>query len=200
MVILLDNPEVMTYSPSNPMARIKINRQFKRSSFRERSFFCAHCDKTTKQWTWDDVTAIRCPGCWGGAGRVDRMSQKLTSEVTAYYRGPDGKLFIPGAGDSRLVPPGYERIEIKNFRDRDRFYREANLSDQMEHEQNAETEEIVFGEMRRQERSDLFHQMSTMSNEGREFARRAIEQNNQKSERYESRGYLVGWEFDRGNR
>lgn len=181
------------------MPKIKLKPQFKRSTYREFTFFCAPAHHVTKHWCWNDVESIVCKTCGEPSYRSDYF-EKLTSEVTAYYRGPDGKLFIPGAGDSRLVPKGYERVEIKNFRDRDRFYKEANLSDQMEHERNAETEEIVFGEMRRQERSDLFHEMSGMSNEGRELARRAIERTNRKSDRYESRGYLVGWEFDKGNR
>ena len=181
------------------MPKLKINRQFKRSSLRDRSFLC-ESDHLSKKWCWDEVAAIECH-CGLLANRLDIVMQKLTSEVSVYYRGPDGKLFIPGLNDSRLVPKGYERVEIKNFRDRDRFYREANLSDNIEHEQNAESEEIVFGEMRRQERSDLFNEMRGMSESGREFARRAIERTNQKQgQRYESRGYLDAWENDRSSR
>ncbi len=175
--------------------------KFKRSSFRERLFICPDSHFNCK-WAWDDLQFTPCTsdGCELQAEVSWSRSQKITSETTVYYRGPGGELFIPGARDSQLVPPGYQQVEIKNFRDRDKFYKEANLQDQMIHEQNAESEEIVFGEMRRQERSDLFHEMSGMSEFGRNAARAAMKRTNERDKRYESRGHLVGWEYDRGNR
>lgn len=176
-------------------------KKFKRSSFRERTFICPD-SHVTKKWAWDDLQFIPCASsvCLFQAEVTWSRSQKVTSETSVYYRAPNGEIFIPGDRDSQMIPQGYERVEIKNFRDRDRFYREANLQDQIIHEKNAESEEIVFGEMRRQERSELFQEMHSMSEFGRNAARAAMNKTNHRDKSYESRGHLVGWEYDRGNR
>jgi hypothetical protein len=170
-------------------------------TYREFIFECKH-NHRTKSWQWNTVPRIPCntKGCRAKAYRTISNLHKISAEPTVYYKSPDGKLFMPGDPNPHYIPKGATRHEIRTFRDRDRFYKEMNLHEKMEHERQSEYEDSTFGEMRRQERSDLFHEMSSMSNYGKAVARAAIEKSNRRDCDYESGVHLTGWEYDRGNR
>jgi hypothetical protein len=169
--------------------------------YSESRFQCKR-EHITRSWQWSNIYSIPCQtkGCRLKSHRLLSSAQKLSSERTVYYKSPSGEVFIPGDHTSRRIPKNYTRHEINTFRDRDRFYKEMNLSERITHEQLSEAEEIVMGDMRSQERSDLYHEMQGFSQFGRDAAMAAIRKSNNRTKTYEPRGYLVGWEHDRGNR
>jgi len=121
-------------------------------------------------------------------------------EPTEFWKRPDGTYTLPGQRGAKM-PAEYERIEVQETHEKRRIVRE------IEREEREKWERVQIGKDRLSEintaacRSALRDRMQSMSPAQRDFARFAMDQNNQKP-RPQWRGafYLQALEFDASNR
>ena len=127
------------------------------------------------------VVEVKCVRCKGLAGIWSEVREtRAQNEATVVYRSPQGDYSFPGASGG-APPPGFEKLELRTLPEKDRFEREQNQRENQKHAEFMELRERQYSQVERQNRSDLFARMSSMSNLGRDFARMAMERNNQKA-------------------
>lgn len=117
-----------------------------------------------------------------------------------YFKSADGKTSIPGNA-SDPAPPGYVRCEVRNFRERDRFYKEQNQQARDDWER-ANQQQYEAGEAYlREQRKQLFHDMQHFTPQGRALAEHAIKKANERpAPSYQANSFIEAFEMDRGNR
>ncbi len=127
------------------------------------------------------VVEVKCVKCKGIADTwIDvHETHAQASEATVIHRSASGELRFPGRADAP-VPAGFEKVELRTVRERDRFEREQNQTENRKHSDFMELRERSYAEVERRNRSDLRSEMARMSNLGRDFARLAMERSNQK--------------------
>jgi hypothetical protein len=168
------------------------------------TFICKRNHKSISL-EWSDVEVINCKTlkCKLKAYRqlspIGRKAQ--SSNPTVYYRNKKGQIYTPSNSDrpipKRLANQGYEKVEIKTFRDRDRFYRDMNSQVSREHHDYAEREHQMYRNAEATNRSDLRALMNHMTPEGRDFAKFAMEQNDSRnSDRFNAGVHIDSWEND----
>ena len=107
------------------------------------------------------------------------------------FRDPEtGKYSYPGRSDEP-TPSGYERVELHNIPEVRRFEAEVNRNEQRKQEIHRIREELTFEPGRRERRAQLSHEMASMSNRGRDFARIAIKHSDQKRKPKYEPGFRV---------
>lgn len=154
---------------------------------------------------WSDITSINCKtsSCKLKAYRqlspIGRKAQ--SSNPTVYYKNAKGQIYTPSNSDrpvpKRLQAQGYEKVEIKTYRDRDRFYRDMNSQISNEHHDYAEKDYEAYRNAQSGNRSELRAMMNHMTPEGRDFARFAMERNDSRNnERFNAGVHIDSWEND----
>jgi len=134
---------------------------------------------------WDTIPpgrklTVPCETC-GASAYQDFLPRGTDSTITpfVYYLNAAGEVRIPGS--SRLpTPPGHTRCEattlgeLRHLESRCSREEQGKLSRRKEYQEAFESEEIA------QNRRDLRSAMEQMSPAGREFARAAMQRNNQR--------------------
>lgn len=106
------------------------------------------------------------------------------------FRNADGHVRLPGSTD--IAPPaGFERVELKTVHEVRKFEREMNQREHAKHEDSRYRDSQACEAARTKLRGELRMAMQQMSPLGRDFARYAIEQtNNRRKGRYDA-GFRV---------
>jgi len=143
-----------------------------------------------------------CPKCKKPSEQVHLPCESRNCEVPAIvvHVAADGSVRFPAATDAP-VPKGFEKKELRSIREIEQFERRVNLHLRAEAEQHAENEERHYSAVRESNRSDLRARMQSMSNFGRDFARFAMEQNNNRKRKPLDVGFFTEiLHMDRSNR
>lgn len=168
---------------------------------------CSYClEELTRADTFvvrtNATVEVKCGKCaavldtWAPA----REEKAQATEPTVVHRNAAGEIRFPGRADAP-VSPGFEKVELRNQRERDRFERERNAHENAKEAIYRENRERVYSEVERQNRSDLRARMATMSNLGRDFARLAMERSNHKPRpRFDAGFHLEANHLDASNR
>ena len=121
-------------------------------------------------------------------------------EITVFWKRPDGTYTLPAQRDARM-PPEYERVEVQETHDKRRIVKE------IDREEREKWERVNIGKQKFKEvdeaarRSELRSRMQHFSAAQRDFARYAIDRNNNRPrEQYKGAFYLQALEFDASNR
>lgn len=150
----------------------------------------------------NDETGLRCGSCMYlidyDAPLFDRNAQGFDPVVV--HRGPNGEIRYPGRADA-AVPEGYQKVELRTGSEVHAFEREVNAKECSRYERYQEGREAAFADIQGRNRSDLRASMRNMSEFGRDFARAAIEQNNQKTlGSFDPGFHLEAFHYDASNR
>lgn len=120
-----------------------------------------------------------CETC-GGPTRIISLPPAVTWDVApvVVYRAPDGSFRYPGDADgvsaAQYKRLGYDRVELKGFGAVRQFERRANQHESSRAAIVAENRDRGRQMQESATRGELFRQMKTMSNLGRDVARAAI--------------------------
>lgn len=116
------------------------------------------------------------------------------------FRGKGGMISVPG--DNRdPTPHGYERVEIDSVRGVRKLQKTLDLQSRIEREGVDEREERAIAQDRKIRRANLTAKMSSMSEQGRAFAKLAMRQTDAKpKKRYNPGNYIESFEYDKSNR
>ena len=128
------------------------------------------------------------------------FAEDWAPEPTEFWKRPDGTFTLPGQRGARM-PDEYERIQVQETHEKRRIVRE------IEREEREKQERVIVGKQmlnehdEAQRRSMLRDRMQSMSPQQRDFARFAIDRNNNRP-RQQNRVafYLQALEFDASNR
>jgi hypothetical protein len=121
---------------------------------------------------------------------LPRRKQRNFDPIVVFRDPETGKYSYPGRSDEP-TPSGYERVELHNIPEVRRFEAEINCEQQRQHEIRGIREELTFEPGRRERRAQLYKEMASMSNRGRDFARVAIEHANQERKPKYDPGFRV---------
>jgi hypothetical protein len=158
------------------------------------------------------------PLCGEGIGRehgrvTPRAAQSNT--VTAYFINHlTGKIWIPGSNNrtpiDRTGKPiaGYERLEVRNFRERDKFYKLMDQKAKEKYFSNLRREQQhfdpVFSEGRKQARQDIIssENSSPEASYGRDWLQKMIDKTEKEAAKklnYNPNTFIDAWEHDQAN-
>jgi len=142
-----------------------------------------------------------CKTCGGPTHRiyVAHHSQAQHFDPIVYHESPDGRFRFPGRTDSQ-VPAGFERKEIRTFREYESFRRKVNHSENNKIEQANEAEHAFLHWQEHFNRRDLRSAMDRMSPAQRALAQLAIERNNARPRTFDAGFFVEAMEYDAGNR
>ena len=149
---------------------------------------------------WD--THKPCPTCKKPSEQVHLPGVTLAEFKTpiVVHVAADGAVRFPASTDAP-VPKGFEKKELRSIREIEQFERRVNLHLRAEAEQHAENEERHYSAVRESNRSDLRQRMQGMSQFGKDFARFAMEQNNNRKRKPLDVGFFTEiLHMDRSNR
>jgi phage FluMu protein Com len=140
----------------------------------------------------NETVEVKCGKC---AAVLDtwipaREEKAQPTEPTVVHLNAAGEVRFPGRSDAPL-PPGFEKVELRTIRERDRFERSINARENGKYAIYMENRERVYAEVERQNRSDLRARMTNMSNLGRDFARVAMERSNNKPRPRFDAGFMI---------
>lgn len=131
---------------------------------------------------WKDKFRVECAvdGCTELAWQVVLpRGTSSTIEPFVYYLNAAGQVRIPGS--SHLpTPPGHTRCEATTLHEVRKLEGRVSREEYSKIAQRKEIEDYHSGEEKAQFRSELRQEMNRMSEAGRDFARRAMEQGNKK--------------------
>jgi hypothetical protein len=128
------------------------------------------------------------------------FNEDWAPETTVFWERPDGTYTLPANRDARM-PPEYHRVEVQQTHDKRRIVAA------MDREEREKAERVLVGKQMMRERdesvrrSELRSRMQNMSPQARDFARFAMQKNNDKPrQKYTGAFYLQALEFDSSNR
>lgn len=176
-----------------------------------RAVVCDRCGSVYEIGEW--------PLCGLGYGRehgrvISKNAQ--TATVTAYYvNRRTGKIWIPGQNKYREPIDrtgrriaGYERHEVKNFRDRDNFYRLMDNAAKKKYYSSLAREqqmfEPIFAEGRKQARQDIIssENSSPEASYGREWLQQQVKKTEAEAKKklnYNPNTFIDPWEYNQQN-
>jgi hypothetical protein len=96
-----------------------------------------------------------------------------------YFIDKSGNKRFPG-NDSEKPPKGFERAELRTISEVRKFEKDMNRTERERWDRHKIREEMTFGPMRQQSRSELITMMKSFSNLGKDFARTAMKNNDEK--------------------
>jgi hypothetical protein len=131
-----------------------------------------------------------CPTC-GAPTERDWIPQGRNASAFAdpivVYRAPDGSYRFPGATKGRMAShydsKGFTRVECHNAAEVRQLERSVNQRERSALQRATERRQAKSEEAEHERRQQFHHEMSRMSNFGRDLARAAIDRNNQKRDR-----------------
>lgn len=146
-----------------------------------------------------------CPVCGGPTERVYLpQSARSCADAIVVYRGPDGELRVPGTtgGSAMYDKLGYTRIELRGVQEGDRFSRQENARQHSLAARRTEMKQAAREAMEKETRSELRARMQSMSTWGRDLARAAMaNSDNRPRERTADPGcHFEVHHYDRGSR
>jgi hypothetical protein len=130
---------------------------------------------------WDDRKPCPTKGC-------KRMGEQvvLPNDASRHFANPvvvhvssDGSYRFPMSANAP-VPKGFEKKELRTIREIESLERSVNKKLHSESRQHQENEERRFSQLRSDLRGDLRQRMQSMSERGRDFARLAMQLNDQR--------------------
>ncbi|SRR6266478_7672339 len=150
---------------------------------------------------WDDHKKCPQEGCDALCEQVLTPSRGTgTIPTIIVHVSADGSYRFPGSPTAR-VPQGFQKKELRTIREVEQLERDVNRTLHSEARQHQENEERHFAAIKEKLRSDLRQAMQSMSPQGRDFARFAMERNNQRSRKKTEVGFHVEiLHLDRSNR
>ncbi len=123
----------------------------------------------------------------------------LTFDPIVFHESPDGQLRFPGRADAP-VPEGFERKEVRTFREYEAFRRKVNHVENNKIEQANDAEHAYLHFIESVNRPDLRMAMQSMPPQWRAFARLAIERGNARPRTHDAGFYVDAMEYDASNR
>lgn len=121
-------------------------------------------------------------------------------ETTVFWKRPDGTYALPAHRDAKM-PGEYERVEVQATADKRRIVKEIDREEREKWERTQVGKQMMREIDESARRSELRDKMQHMSAAQRDFARYAMERNNQKERpTYKGAFYLQALEFDASNR
>lgn len=123
-------------------------------------------------------------GDWPFCGGKNSHSSILKTHAQrfapiVYFQDKAGNKRFPGRSDAP-PPKGFERVELRTVPEVRKFEREMNRAERERWDRHKVREELTFGPMRKQSRSELIAMMQSFSNLGKDFARLAMKKNDEK--------------------
>lgn len=148
-----------------------------------------------------------CPACGAATEQMHLpKTTRWTVDPVVVFKAPDGSYRFPGAPDglsvAQYAKQGYERVEIRGAAEMRTFEARMNKQDYARAQRRLEKQQAAREEREHELRSDLFHQMKTMSNMGKAVARAAMAKNDGKPLPRASDGgfHSEVYSFSRSNR
>lgn len=148
-----------------------------------------------------------CPDCGGPTEQVHLApARRAQPDPVVVYLTPDGSYRYPGDANGLTARnydrQGYQRLELRGHQDVQRVMRDASAKDRARVAERLERNQAQREHREKHMRSELFHRMGSMSNLGRDLARRAISLNNAKAtpKVYDPGLHVEVYENDRSNR
>ena len=121
-------------------------------------------------------------------------------EKTVFWKRPDGTYTLPAQRDARM-PPEYERVEVQETADKRRIVREIDREEREKWERTNIGKQMFNEVDEAARRSELRGRMQRFSPAQRDFARYAMDRNNNRPrEQYKGAFFLQALEFDASNR
>lgn len=126
-----------------------------------------------------------CPSC-GQATEQIHLPKKIqwTVDPVVVFKAPDGSYRFPGDANGQSVAhyakQGYQRVEIRGALEMRSFESKMNKIEYARAERKIERSQRAREEREHEMRANLFHQMKTMSNIGKDVARAAMARNDGK--------------------
>jgi hypothetical protein len=145
-----------------------------------------------------------CQECGATATRVYRMTRThgytgLTQPLVVFKR-PDGTYAVPAQPDARM-PAEYERVELRNATEVRRVEGAINREEREKWEAANRGRERLKGEVSSANRAELRDRMAHMQPQNRDFARFAMDRNNQApSRKYRGQFHFEALSMDASNR
>lgn len=144
---------------------------------------CADCGAELEHGDWPF-----CGGKNNHASVFNVNAQRFDPVVI--HRDAAGNVRYPGRSDAP-VPKGFERVELRTVAEVRHFERDVDRKEAARFDLSRTRSEENFRAHQEQQRSDLRQEMRHMSNQGRDFARHAIEQNNKRDRGRYDAGFRV---------
>lgn len=158
---------------------------------------CKHCGEKLLRSEFflvrtNATVEVKCCKCKGIADTWTEAPQERAQATapTVIHRNAQGEIRFPGRADAPL-PAGFEKVELRTLKERDRFEREQNSRENRKQAEYRENRERMYSQVERQNRSDLRSRMASMSNLGRDFARLAMERSNNKPRPRFDAGFFI---------
>jgi len=121
-------------------------------------------------------------------------------DAVVLHQDVDGHYLVPAHKDAP-VPPGCTKVEFRSVQEIRRVEQQMNAHERGKWERQQEREQAAFAEEHGVNRGELIRRMGTMSNKGRDLARLAIEQgNNRPARRYRGEVHFEAFSMDASNR
>jgi hypothetical protein len=142
-----------------------------------------------------------CKTCGGPTHRiwVAHHSQCQHFDPIVFHESSDGRLRFPGRTDGK-VPQGFERKEIRTFREYEAFRRKVDHIEANKIEIANEAEHVFLHMQEAANRPDLRQAMQHMTPQWKAFCQRAIENGNARPRTFAPNFFVEAMEFDSSNR
>jgi len=147
---------------------------------------------------WDTLKpgqklTVPCEEC-GSSARQDFLPRGTDSTITpfVYYLNAAGEVRIPGASNLP-TPPGHTRCEVTTLGELRRLEGRCSREEQSKLSARKELQEYYESQEIAENRRELRAAMEHMSPAGRDFARLAMERNNER--RSAGRSHEIGYHF-----
>ena len=138
-------------------------------------FRCPHCEKVFEKMVAWDVETNPCE-CGKEAKRVfisHREYRAQSFDPVLVYKDKDGNIKFPGRNEGR-TPEGYEPVYLRTTSEVRSFERQMNQRERERYFQHKEKVDGNFAPILSARRRELYSRMQQMSEAGRDFARTAI--------------------------
>jgi hypothetical protein len=129
-----------------------------------------------------------CPECGASTTQIHLpRGRDFLADPVVVYQAPDGTYRFPGdtsgPGSHKYDRFGYTRIECRTFADVRSLERKINAADRAAAGPILERLSARDEQREHDRRSELFHQMASMSASSRDLCRRIVDANNRKPKR-----------------
>lgn len=125
----------------------------------------------------------------GGHGSIHRMRVQGFDPVVI-HRDAQGNIRYPAHSEAP-VPAGFQKVELRTVAEVRRFESEVNMVERVKADQSLSQRERAFSEKQAEARRDLRSRMAHMSEFGKDFARHAMENTNQRRPKSRDVGFHV---------
>src|SRR6185312_3503440 len=150
----------------------------------------------------NETTEVKCGKCTYVLDTYAPLFESAAQQAdpTVIARGPNGEIrFLPRT--DAPIPEGFMRQELRTLAEKDAFEREVNANERARHESYMENRDRAASMVQERNRSELRARMQHMSQFGKDFARTAIDQNNNRVRgRFDAGFHIESSHYNASNR